>query len=65
MFYRWGRTETKQKSERKLKVEVGGVDLNQCAGVYRSINVNLQPTQLCAGGVSGQDSCQVNFNKTC
>jgi hypothetical protein len=54
----WGRTETKAKSERKLKVQVDGVDLNQCAYKYSSINVNLQQTQVCAGGLEGQDSCQ-------
>jgi secreted trypsin-like serine protease len=54
----WGRTEKSKKSDRKLKVEVDGVDLNTCKRTYNTIGVNLKPTQFCAGGVEGEDSCQ-------
>lgn len=56
--FSWGRTETGQKSNRKLKVAIDGVDLNQCKKVYSAINVNLREGQICAGGTEGQDSCQ-------
>lgn len=37
---------------------VSGVPLEQCNQVYSSQNIVLTPSQLCAGGVKGFDSCR-------
>jgi secreted trypsin-like serine protease len=39
--------------------------LEDCDNVYRSINVSLQNTQICAGGVEGQGPCQVKTKIMC
>lgn len=41
----------------KLQVGVDGVSNSECNKVYNQINVQIDPKQLCAGGVQGQDSC--------
>jgi len=53
----WGKTETASKSNRKLKVSVDGVPIDECNRVYRTLSVNIGPKQLCAGGKQGLDSC--------
>lgn len=42
----------------KLKVGVDGVTISECNRIYSRHNVVLTNKQLCAGGVSGQDSCR-------
>uniref|UniRef100_A0A182JMK2 CLIP domain-containing serine protease n=1 Tax=Anopheles atroparvus TaxID=41427 RepID=A0A182JMK2_ANOAO len=54
----WGRTATARFSNVKQKVAVDGVGLNTCNEVYQKEQVQLQPSQLCAGGEAGKDSCQ-------
>lgn len=54
----WGKTEKSSSSNIKLKVELSGVPLEQCNGVYRAQNVVLSQKQLCAGGQPGKDSCR-------
>ena len=39
-----------------MEVEVGVVTNDVCSTAYSGINENM----LCAGGVEGQDSCQVS-----
>lgn len=54
----WGRTETREQNNKKLKVEVGGVDLVGCKEKYlKSAKRQIISSQLCAGGEAGKDSC--------
>lgn len=41
-------------SDVKLKVEIDGYNWNRCNNKYAR---RLIPTQLCAGGEEGKDSC--------
>lgn len=41
----------------KLQANIKGMDKIQCARMYSRENVHLMSTQLCAGGVSGEDTC--------
>ncbi|XP_012160525.1 serine protease 7 [Ceratitis capitata] len=54
----WGRTLRSAKSAVKQKLEVPLVDLGQCQRMYRSRNVNVVESQICAGGVYAEDSCE-------
>lgn len=51
-------SSTASNSNIKLKVQVDGVPLSRCNSVYRLQNVQVGPTQLCAGGLKGYDSCR-------
>lgn len=56
----WGNTEHRNGtyeygSTHKLHVQVRGVNLTYCNEVYDD---EITPTQICAGGESGKDSCQ-------
>lgn len=31
---------------------------SECISIYKQANINLQPTQMCAGGEKGKDSCR-------
>lgn len=53
----WGRTESGNKSNVKLKVQLEVKDPRSCANVYRATGVVVKDTQMCAGGVRGQDTC--------
>ncbi|KAJ8723965.1 hypothetical protein PYW07_007945 [Mythimna separata] len=54
----WGKTETRTESDVKLKVRVPVVNLNNCARVYERVTRQIDTSQICAGGVAGQDSCR-------
>ncbi|KAH9636612.1 hypothetical protein HF086_003430 [Spodoptera exigua] len=54
----WGKTETRTESDVKLKVRVPIVNVNRCASVYQRVSRTIDTTQICAGGVAGQDSCR-------
>lgn len=54
----WGKTETVNASNRKLKVRVNGVARDACNEVYKRQNVVISDTQVCAGGQRGKDSCR-------
>lgn len=41
----------------KLKVKLPIVEVDTCTNVYRSLNVELNGNQVCAGGTRGQDAC--------
>lgn len=41
----------------KLKVRLPIVSMESCSNVYRSHNVNLGSSQVCAGGLRGRDAC--------
>lgn len=51
------------KSEIKLKVEVDGFNFDRCSELYRVTGLKLIPTQLCAGGKEGEDSCSGDSGK--
>ncbi|KAF2891876.1 hypothetical protein ILUMI_14312 [Ignelater luminosus] len=53
----WGKTETQESSHIKLKVIVHRVNRDQCGSIYRNAGTTVLPTQLCAGGEEGLDSC--------
>ncbi|XP_022919414.2 phenoloxidase-activating factor 1-like [Onthophagus taurus] len=53
----WGKTESDTGSPVKLKVTLPRVDRGYCDKRYRTIGRSILENQLCAGGVSGQDSC--------
>lgn len=58
-----GKTEKISASNLKLKVNVNGVSTADCQRVYASENREIVDSQVCAGGVKGQDSWFVNhFN---
>ncbi|XP_053613900.1 CLIP domain-containing serine protease HP8-like isoform X2 [Plodia interpunctella] len=70
----WGKTESQEpvrskgnrkdleesgsESEVKLKVRVPVVSNNECSDVYSRVSRRISNNQLCAGGVSGEDSCR-------
>lgn len=56
----WGKTEKLQKSDRKLKLQLGGVEHDACKKKYASHKdkVIISSSQVCAGGEKGKDSCQ-------
>lgn len=41
----------------KLKVAVPRVNTRQCRSMYKTIGVDLDDAQVCAGGRENQDSC--------
>ncbi|KAJ3647402.1 hypothetical protein Zmor_019281 [Zophobas morio] len=57
----WGKTEAKVPSDVKLKLVVPVVPLAQCvAGLrkaFRTDEITLQESQICAGGEKGKDTC--------
>ncbi|KAF2895588.1 hypothetical protein ILUMI_10583 [Ignelater luminosus] len=55
----WGVTENNTESDVKLKTEVPLVPNSKCFPIYKEkLNVQLEDSQLCAGGVPGKDSCR-------
>ncbi|VEN51792.1 unnamed protein product [Callosobruchus maculatus] len=54
----WGKTETSSESNIKLKLNVPVKSNNECVNTYRQANVALRPSQMCAGGERGRDSCR-------
>uniref|UniRef100_A0AAG5CTH0 CLIP domain-containing serine protease n=1 Tax=Anopheles atroparvus TaxID=41427 RepID=A0AAG5CTH0_ANOAO len=53
----WGKTESASASQKKLKVELTVKSLQECSPVYQRNGIFLKPTQLCAGGLKGKDTC--------
>lgn len=53
----WGKTENATASNLKLKVELEFKDQKSCSNTYRPSGIAIKDTQLCAGGVRGQDTC--------
>lgn len=54
----WGKTESKSESDVKLKVTVPVVSQSECRNVFGRVNRRIVDTQICAGGLSGKDSCR-------
>ncbi|XP_045502391.1 CLIP domain-containing serine protease 2-like isoform X1 [Colias croceus] len=54
----WGKTETKSTSDVKLKVRLPVIRQDDCKDVYSAANRVITDKQMCAGGVSGEDSCR-------
>uniref|UniRef100_A0A2C9GV94 Peptidase S1 domain-containing protein n=1 Tax=Anopheles dirus TaxID=7168 RepID=A0A2C9GV94_9DIPT len=54
----WGRTEMTSTAQKKLKVEMDIMSLEECAPLYNRFNVELKQTHLCAGGQEAKDTCQ-------
>lgn len=48
---------TASRSDVKLKLEVQGFNLNDCAEVYKNDGYIVTEKHLCAGGDEGRDSC--------
>jgi len=53
----WGRTENRSQSNIKLKLQVPVKSNSVCSSTYSKTNINLGDGQMCAGGISGKDSC--------
>lgn len=54
----WGQTEMAAMSTIKLKADLKVNNLEQCKRTYSLRSINLQATQLCAGGQRNIDSCR-------
>ncbi|TDG40257.1 hypothetical protein AWZ03_013327 [Drosophila navojoa] len=54
----WGRTETNNTSNIKLKAELQPVPTEDCNRRYQTQRRTLTSNQMCAGGVEGIDSCR-------
>lgn len=52
----FGRTETSDFSNIKLKTEIRGITNDACRSIYSSDNQAIYATQMCALGESGKDS---------
>ena len=50
----WGKTETGNKSDVKLKVLVPIFDSQKCGSKYKAQGRNIVATQICAGGNPGE-----------
>ncbi|XP_056631648.1 uncharacterized protein LOC130441829 [Diorhabda sublineata] len=53
----WGKTESSGRSSKKLKVEIPIAQRRQCTTAFSSAGINLENSQICAGGERGKDSC--------
>lgn len=40
-----------------MKLEVPAVEFKDCSRKYNEVGIELQDTQICAGGEEGKDSC--------
>ncbi|XP_075147747.1 serine protease ea-like isoform X2 [Haematobia irritans] len=54
----FGATETSSSSARKLKAALDGWNFETCRQKYATRRINLQNSQMCAGGEKGVDSCR-------
>uniref|UniRef100_A0A2M3Z9P7 CLIP domain-containing serine protease n=1 Tax=Anopheles braziliensis TaxID=58242 RepID=A0A2M3Z9P7_9DIPT len=54
----WGQTETSSSSTKKLHLQVPIWDNDACAEAYTDVRLSIIPTQVCAGGEAGKDSCR-------
>lgn len=54
----WGKTESSTRSTRLKKVYLRGVDTGTCAHRYKLNKIFISPSQLCAGGIDGRDTCK-------
>lgn len=53
----WGKTESGDKSDVKLKVSVPIFDSQKCSAKYKAKGRNIVATQICAGGNAGEGKC--------
>lgn len=44
-------------SSTKQRVDLPMVDRASCSAKYNTLGINIESTQVCAGGVYGQDTC--------
>ncbi|XP_031636700.1 CLIP domain-containing serine protease 2-like isoform X2 [Contarinia nasturtii] len=56
----FGKSETVSGSSLKMSAEISGVPHEECNNFYREYNVTITNKQLCAGGESEKDFCQVD-----
>ncbi|XP_058823603.1 CLIP domain-containing serine protease B4-like [Topomyia yanbarensis] len=54
----WGQTETGSSSRYKKFLQIEAWENDRCAEAFSSANVDIVDSQLCAGGVKGEDSCR-------
>ncbi|XP_050312699.1 phenoloxidase-activating factor 1-like isoform X2 [Anthonomus grandis grandis] len=53
----WGKTETSESSPVKLKVDLVPFDKQECQEKFDMLNLEIDNTQICAGGEKLKDSC--------
>ncbi|XP_030767622.1 phenoloxidase-activating factor 1-like [Sitophilus oryzae] len=53
----WGKTATEEASSVKLKLDLPPVDKAVCYDKLLTLNLEIDETQICAGGEDGKDSC--------
>lgn len=59
----FGRTENGTSSDFKLKLDVPAVNWNRCHMKYEALSISLGDNEICAGGVTGKDSCDGDSGK--
>ncbi|CAH0558767.1 unnamed protein product [Brassicogethes aeneus] len=53
----WGKTEAREVSNVKMKLELPRYDHKPCIAKYNQIGLEITDNQICAGGLKGKDSC--------
>ncbi|XP_060524967.1 phenoloxidase-activating factor 1-like [Cylas formicarius] len=53
----WGKTETKDSSPIKLKVDINPFSMSECKEKFSFLDLEVDETQVCAGGEKMKDSC--------
>uniref|UniRef100_A0AAG5CTE4 CLIP domain-containing serine protease n=1 Tax=Anopheles atroparvus TaxID=41427 RepID=A0AAG5CTE4_ANOAO len=54
----WGQTQNRSTSTKLLHLKVPVWENDNCGEVFRSVSLDIVPTQVCAGGDMGKDSCR-------
>uniref|UniRef100_A0A2C9GV95 CLIP domain-containing serine protease n=1 Tax=Anopheles dirus TaxID=7168 RepID=A0A2C9GV95_9DIPT len=54
----WGQTENSSSSTKKLHLQVPVLSNEACAEAFSTVHLEIIPTQVCAGGEKGRDSCR-------
>lgn len=54
----WGQTESASSSAVKLKLQLPIIEPNSCRNTFRRFSVDLDESQVCAGGEKDKDSCK-------
>ncbi|KAF7276799.1 hypothetical protein GWI33_009770, partial [Rhynchophorus ferrugineus] len=53
----WGKTETADSSSIKMKLSLPPFDYEECQRKFKLLNLEIDDTQICAGGEKLKDSC--------
>lgn len=59
LFTGWGRIDgvTKERADILKKVRLPVIEKQNCSAAYKKFDVDLLPTQICAGGIEEQGTC--------